>query len=195
MRPVKSYIRTILNESLLDSDDSFYDPVNDKKFIEWWINNNYIIHGKLTISDDFVVDCDRGVYTKNRNIESLTNGMFRWGSVKGGFGCPYCDKLISLEGAPVKVGSSFLCNNCNNLTSLEGAPKEVGLSFYCSDCNNLKTLEGSPEAVRGDFLCSRCNNLTSLKGAPKVIGRGLYCSHCDNLKITNSDRKKYKIKD
>ena len=36
-------------ESLLDSDDSFYDPVNDKKFIEWWINNNYIIHGKLTI--------------------------------------------------------------------------------------------------------------------------------------------------
>ena len=195
MRPVKSYIRTILNESLLDSDDSFYDPVNDKKFIEWWINNNYIIHGKLTISDDFVVDCDRGVYTKNRNIESLTNGMFRWGSVKGGFGCPYCDKLISLEGTPVKVGSSFLCNNCNNLTSLKGAPKEVGLSFYCSDCNNLKTLEGSPEAVRGDFLCSRCNNLTSLKGAPKMIGRGLYCSHCDNLKITNSDRKKYKIKD
>ena len=54
---IKNYIKTILNESLLDSDDSFYDPVNDKKFIEWWINNNYIIHGKLTISDDFVVDC------------------------------------------------------------------------------------------------------------------------------------------
>ena len=114
-------------ESILDDDDIFYDPENDKKCIEEWIRNNYNIAGKLTISDDFVVSCDRYVYVENENITALTNGMFKWG----------------------KVGGQFWCNHCNNLTSLEGAPKEVGGDFDCSECMNLKSLEGAPKKIDG----------------------------------------------
>ena len=240
MRSIKNYIETSLNESLLDDDDIFLDPENDKKIIEEWIKNNYRFSSKLTISDDFVVDCNGnvGVYVKSRNIESLTNGLFRWGNVEGNFTCGYT-QITSLKGAPKKVGKNFDCSGCNNLKTLEGAPKEVGMHFWCnacdgletlegapemvgdgfecSGCNNLKTLEGSPKKVGGYFCCSYCKNITTLKGAPKKVGGYFSCSHCDkletlegapekvgsclyckrckNLKITDSERKKYKIRD
>ena len=159
-------------ESILDDDDIFLDPENDKKVIEGWIKNNYkISEKKLTISDDFVVDCVGLVEVKNVNIESLTNGMFRWGKVGGSFYCSHCNNLMSLEGAPEKVGGAFNCVYCKNLTSLEGAPKEVGR----------------------DFNCGGCEKLTSLEGAPEKVGGGLYCFGCKNIRITHSDRKKYKI--
>ena len=216
MRPVKSYIRTILNESLLDDDDVFYNPENDKKEIEKWIRNNYNIVGKLTISDDFVVDCSGDVTIKNRNMESLTNGLFRWGRIRRRFYCSHCS-IASLEGAPKEVGWDFNCCDCKNLKSLEGAPEEVKGDFYCSNCKNLKSLEGAPEAVGGSFDCtgcdkltslegspkkiggsfdcSNCENLKSLKGAPEEVGGCLYCKRCKNLKIADSERKKYKIRD
>ena len=137
-------------ESLLDDDDVFFDPANDKKYIEEWIRNNYNIVGKLTISDDFVVNCDRYVYVENKNITALTNGMFKWGNLDG----------------------SFDCSDCTKLKSLEGAPKEVGNNFHCQECNNLKTL----------------------KGAPEKVGNKIFCVNSNNIKITDSDRKKYKIK-
>ena len=71
-----------------------------------------------------------------------------------------------------KIKSYFDCNGCN-ITSLEGSPKEVGGYFDCSYCNNLKTLEG----------------------APKKVGSLFYCSGCPKLTITDSDHKKYKIRD
>ena len=216
MRSVKNYIETSLNESLLDDDDIFLDPENDKKVIEEWIKNNYRFSSKLTISDDFVVDCNGnvGVYVKSRNIESLTNGLFRWGNVEGNFTCSFtsitslegapekvggnfdcsdCAKLKSLKGGPKSVGSSFICSDCVNLESLEGAPKEVGVGFYCSQCNSLTSLKGSPKKVGGYFNCRKCINLKSLEGAPEKIGERLNCRYCDNLKITDSDRKKYKL--
>ena len=172
MRSVKNYIETSLNESLLDDDDIFLDPENDKKVIEGWIKNNYkISEKKLTISDDFVVDYVGLVEVKNVNIESLTNGMFRWGKVGGSFYCSHCNNLMSLEGSPEMVGGDFNCAYCVKLKSLEGAPKEVGLNFWCGYCTELKSLEGAPERVGG----------------------GLYCFGCKNIRITHSDRKKYKI--
>ena len=203
-------------ESLLDNDDDFYDPENDKKVIEDWIKDNYNFSGKLTISDDLVVDCDKYVYVKNRYITSLTNGLFRWGYVGDGFNCSYCKNITSLEGAPEKDKGNFHCTNCDNLSSLEGAPKVVGGVFYCDSCDNLTSLKGAPEKVSGGFHCNYCSNLKSLEGAPKKVGGGFYCKSCgnlkslkgapekvrdyfdcrdcDNLKITDSDRKKYKIK-
>ena len=101
-------------ESLLDDDDIFLDPKNDKKDIENrienWIKNNYTFSGKLTISDDFVVGCTGSVSVKNENIESLTNGLFRWGEVKKCFDCSYCKNLKSLEGAQRKLGGDFIVN-------------------------------------------------------------------------------------
>ena len=160
-------------ESLLDDEDIFLDPKNDKKVIEEWIRNNYKITGKLIISDDLVVDCKGSVYVENENIESLTNGLFRWGKVIGAFYCDGCKNLTSLKGAPKEVCRSFDCNGCDNLTSLEGSPKEVGWSFICSHCDSLKSLEG----------------------CPKEIGEKFFCSNCKNLTITGSDRKKYRIED
>ena len=95
-------------ESLLDDDDIFLDPENDKNVIEEWIKNNYRFSSKLTISDDFVVDCNGnvGVYVKSRNIESLTNGLFRWGKVEGNFTCSFAS-ITSLEGAPEEIGGKI----------------------------------------------------------------------------------------
>ena len=202
-------------ESLLDDDDIFLDPKNDKKVVEEWIKDNYIIAGNLTISDDLVVDCSKYVVVKNKSITSLTNGLFRWGYVGGNFVCNYCTKLKTLEGAPKKtmgyfdcghcsnlktlkgapeyIGGDFDCNKCVNLTTLEGAPKETDGYFSCSQCDKLETLKGAPKKVGGDFYCGSCDNLTSLKGAPEEIDGDLYCFGCKNLKITDSDRKKYKI--
>ena len=181
-------------ESLLDDDDIYLDPENDKKVIEEWIKDNYNFSGKLTISDDLVVvDCSEHVHVKNKSIEYLTNGLFRWGKVDGTFDCYTCKNLKSLEGAPEKVRESFYCNSCDKLETLEGAPKVVGRDFYCKCCKNLKTLKGAPKRIKGDFSCDDCCNLTSLKGAPEKINDYLYCFGCKNLKITDSDRKKYKI--
>ena len=103
-------------ESLLDDDDIFLDPMNDKKQVESWIRDNYRIYGNLTISDDLVVDCSGRVTVKNKSITSLTNGLFRWGY----------------------VGKMFDCSNCENLKTLEGAPRVVDGDFYCSNCEKLK---------------------------------------------------------
>ena len=176
MKSLNMYLGSVIDnddvhfESLLDDDDIYLDPKNDKKVVEEWIKNNYIIAGKLTISDDLVVDCSGDVFVKNRNIESLANDMFRWGNIRGDFTCSFT-QITTLEGAPEKVGGYFYCQHCDNLKSLEGAPKEVGRNFSCSNCENLKTLDG----------------------APKKVGEKFFCRNCDNLKITDSDRKKYKI--
>ena len=158
-------------ESLLDDDDIFYKPKNYKRIIRDWIKDNCETKGKLTISDDFVVDCAGHVSVKDKSITSLTGNLFHWGNIGGNFSCSNCNNLISLERAPKKVGGDFSCIACKKLTSLEGAPKEVGGNFSCTDCKNLKTLKGAPEKIK-DYL---------------------WCEGCKNLKLTDSDYKKYKI--
>ena len=158
-------------ESLLDDDDIFYNSENDKKTVENWIESNCNIKGKLTISDDLVVNCDGEVRIKNKSIESLTNGLFRWGVINKDFICSFCNNLTSLKGGPEKVENYFFCDGCNSLTSLEGSPRVVNKDFYCMDCKNLKTLEG----------------------APKIVGGKFCCSNCPSLNISDSDYKKYII--
>lgn len=212
----KNKICPKIKESLLDDDDDFYGANSDKKIIDGWIHDNYGVTGKLTISDDFVVNCSGDVTIKNRNMESLTNGLFRWGRIGRRFYCSHC-AIASLEGAPKEVMNSFDCSGCHNLKSLEGAPKAVGIHFWCNACEELESLEGAPEAIGGSFdctgcdkltslegspkrvagyfNCSYCGGLTSLEGAPEKVGGCLYCKRCKNLKITDSERKKYKIRD
>ena len=115
--------------------------------------------------------------------------------VGGDFWCNACGGLETLEGAPEKVGGEFECSGCNNLKTLEGAPKKIGGYFCCSYCKNITSLKGAPEKVGGGFYCKKCEKLTSLKGAPEKVGGSFDCRDCDNLKITDSDRKKYKIRD
>ena len=187
---------------------------NDTALIEQFLKDNYDIRGSYTIKDN-VVDVKGHVIVKNEKIESLTNGLFRFGTVNGNFYCTGCPKLKTLEGAPKEVGRSFYCYNCHKLTSLEGAPEKVGKDFCCFECDGLKILDGGPKEVGGDFDCTKCVSLTSLegaprkvalsfvcvycpnlkslKGAPKEVGWDLDCRNCKNLKITDQDREKYKI--
>ena len=199
---------------ILNDDDTYLSSI-DKLIVREWIMTNYHINGDLTISDDLVVDCSGDVSAINEKVESLTNGLFRWGEVGGVFYCDHCvnlkslkgapkivgesfycdgcDKLTSLEGAPEKVGKSFGCSGCSGLTTLKGAPKKTDNGFYCNGCENLTSLEGAPEEVGWSFVCSYCKNLTSLEGAPEKVGRLFDCDNCPNLKITDSDREKYKL--
>ena len=121
-----------------------------------------------------------------------------FGEVTGDFNCSG-NQLISLEGAPQKVGGNFSCSinqltslkgapkkvdgwfDCyeNQLTSLEGAPKEVGGRFWCS-WNKLTSLKGAPQMVSGSFECSS-NQLTSLEGAPQTVGGDFCCENNPNL--------------
>ena len=104
-----------LNESLLDDEDEMFDR-NDKTLIELWIKENYKIYGTLKIYEDkhgFVVDSNYNVKVTNKDIKSLTNGMFRWGKITGGLDCESCEVLISLEGAPNEC-YDFNCSKCTD---------------------------------------------------------------------------------
>ena len=206
MKSLKQYIgnytRDFTNESLLDDEDTILD--DDTPVVEDWINEHYDYWGNLTIRqsdskkypEKYIADCSAMVRVKQKyrdKMTSLTNGMFRWGNVDGGFVCKMCKNLKSLEGAPEKVSGDFSCYDCDNLRSLEGAPKYVGAIFTCILCENLTSLKGAPKEVGRVFNCSYCDNLRSLKGAPEKVGGDFYCSNCKKLIVTDEDRKKYNI--
>ena len=182
-----------LRESLLDDDLVGKTDKSIKDEVKAFLKENYIgsirISRKPNADGKYEVSSFVDIGVKNRNITSLTNGMFIWATVDGYFECIYCIKLESLEGAPKEVGEYFDCSGCKSLESLEGAPKEVGDNFCCSRCNSLKSLEGAPKEVRKDFDCYGCKSLTSLEGAPKEVGRGFYCHNC-KVKFTKDDVKK-----
>ena len=165
MKTLKIYIK----ESIFDDVEDIAS--NDTVLIEQFLKDNYKITGSYIIKGG-VVDVKGDVTVKNKNIESLTNGLFRFGVVSKDFDCTFCPGLVSLEGAPEEVGEVFWCAHCSGLISLKGGPKKVGGYFDCTSCTNLKSLEGAPEKV-GDYI---------------------YTYECDKLVITDSDRKKYKIK-
>ena len=171
--------------------DVLSDPERDKMIIESWIKENYRFNGKLKINDDLMVDCGGSVVIENTDIESLTNGLFRWGEVKGSFSCAWCEDLKTLEDGPDVVGGDFDCNRCKALKTLEGCPKAVDGGFYCNDCDGLKTLKGSPKEVGHNFRCTGCGELRSLKDGPEKVRDVFWCDLCKNLVITDDDRKKY----
>ena len=175
-----------LRESLLDDDliDKTDKIIKDE--IKAFLKANY--RGSIKISrgsnqnGKYEVSSTKDIIVKNRNITSLTNGMFIWTTVDGSFDCMNCNSLESLEGAPKEVGGQFYCFSCLSLTSLKYAPEKVGGDFYCSFNKSLKSLEDSPKEVGGSFYCSRCPDLTSLEGAPKEVGGDFNCSFNKSLK-------------
>lgn len=158
-----------------------------------WIDENYIYTG-LKISDKpykysgMYEVAARDVEVKNKNITSLTNGMFVWTDVSGNFLCNYCKKLTSLKGAPEEVGKTFSCRYCDSLKSLEGAPRQVGDNFYCLHCKSLVSLNDGPDVVGNHFDCAGCNSLMSLEGSPLYVGGYFDCSEC-GINFTENDVK------
>ena len=216
MLNMKTLYESLLDDDLVDKTDEMIIKDEIKSFLK----ANYNCKGSIKISekpnkdDLYEVSSNFVVEVTNKNIISLTNGLFIWTTVDGGFYCNNCkflkslegspkevgggfycyscNSLKSLEGAPEKVEGDFYCNDCNSLTSLKGSPKEVGGGFYCSDCNSLKSLEGAPGKVSGTFYCSNCQSLKSLKGAPEKVGESFYCYNCKSLKSLEGAPKNVK---
>lgn len=159
-----------------------------QKFLDdYKVNRNSVYYNKMpkcTISEDGQKVNVNGSVNILIHDDYLINGKLPipFGEVKGVFNMNSCGDLISLEGAPEKVGQNFLCDCCHNLTSLEGAPKKVGGSFDCSYCDKLTSLEGAPKKVGGDFSCIGCKSLTSFEGAPEEVGGDFLCMGCKSLK-------------
>lgn len=169
-----------LNEGIISEDNT----TNVNKITEW-IDKNYDAVRGLKISNTpnrrglYEVDAS-GVDLHNKNITSLTNGMFVWNKV-GYFNCKWCHSLKSLEGGPIEV-DDFSCCHCTSLQSLQGAPKKVKGDFECSGCDSLKTLEGGPIGTIGrNYDCSNCSSLKSLQGAPSKVEGDFDCSECGSL--------------
>jgi hypothetical protein len=188
-------LKDILNEGILaDIDAQIERGDNDiKAEIQAFLKENYIGTFKISKTPNsdglYEVSSLTTVLVKNKNITSLTNGMFVWTIVEGLFGCANCHSLKSLEGAPKEIVDAFSCMLCDNLTSLEGAPKKVVGDFSCASCHSLKSLEHAPKEVGGDFNCSYCPSLKSLEGAPKKVRKNFICID-KKAKFTKEDVKK-----
>ena len=174
---------TSLYESIFD-DDIVTRKVDPEEYIknflnEWYdlsINNVKIIKK----NHQYIVNVRDNVYTKRYDIKSLTNGLFKFGTITGNFDCSYCD-ITTLEGCPDVILGSFDCSGNNKLKNLEHAPKKVTRLFDCSRCYNLKSLNGLQQSELANFDCSYCNSLISLEGLPEKINGGLVVSGCSNL--------------
>ena len=130
-----------LQESLFDIDDNIKNIDKDIKIcIKQFLKDNFKGYSNCKISRNpngdskYEVSSKGPVEVKNKQITSLTNGLFIWTNVSGNFYCEHCNSLKSLEGAPEKVEGDFYCDYCNSLKSLKGAPKEVHRDFICNDC-------------------------------------------------------------
>jgi hypothetical protein len=180
MKPLKEYI----TEGILDIENNInYDIKEDviKDFLEENYDIRWCSYTIKNIKRKFIVDVKGNIMVKNKDITSLTNEFFEFGSVSENFNCHDCKSLRTLKGAPKEVGRGFNCNWCSSLTDLNGAPKKVGGNFECDYCNNLTNLEGAPQKVECKFFCNYCDNLISLEGAPKKVGSRFDCSHCKSL--------------
>ena len=136
MKTLKKYI----NESIWDIEDNVEDNNEEsiKNDIYKFLDEFYFCEEKnnfrkpsqivqiILDKNQFIVNCHCTVHGRT-NLTSLTNGMFKWGEVKGHFACAGSSKLKSLKGAPKYVGGDFKCPNCKKLTSkaLKDIEKQV----------------------------------------------------------------------
>lgn len=167
-----------LYESLLDDFDAIAkkDTKSIKAQIKEFLKQTYKSSSNAKISKTpnedglYVVDWNNNLVVIDRNIEQLTNGLFTFGEVKGGFGCYHCEKLKTLEGAPQIVHGNFSCSYCRALESFKGGPQIVDGEFDFSVCDSITSLEGAPKQCERIMCQSSRNgyNLKSLEGCPQA---------------------------
>lgn len=132
-----------LYESLLDDFDALaskitYDEEGIKKFVckiykiaspkhlNIYMPRSIDPEGSLPI-----VSYGGNVSVKDKNISSLTSGIFKWQHIGGNFDCSGCKNLTSLEGGPLYCDKDFICNNCGKkFTKLEVKKVCVGVKGF-----------------------------------------------------------------
>lgn len=143
MKSLKSFI----NESILSNVEDTLKAGDIKVIhleISKYIDKYYRTPKGYTISNEpnddgkYVVDAVSNAVVKNKKLDSITNGLFVWGTVNGWFDCRDCSKLTSLEGCPEYVGAYFSCAN-TGIDSLDGCPKIVTNNFNCMGCKKQFT--------------------------------------------------------
>lgn len=192
-------LRDYIYESVLDAQNP---EIAIKNAIRGFLKNTYkgrcIIRKTPDTDGKYIVDCNGDLIIKNFvGCPSITNGLFKFGSIKGNFQFHGTSETTSLEGGPEEVGG--ICRYYNvNVETLEGSPKRTR-SFECSSNNlislkgcpmevnefditspKLSTLKDSPKSVE-TYNCSRCTNLSTLEGLPNNV-KNLYCINCTGLK-------------
>lgn len=183
-------LKDILESSVLGDIDDRINNMDDetiKVTIREFVDRTYFCRQHIAISakpnkdGKYVLTASAAVNVRDLQIESLTNGMFVWGTVYGSFDCSHCENLKSLEGSPKEVQGYFSCNRCTSLKSLENGPKRVSGPYVCSECDSLESLKGCAPTVNGYFNCARCANLKSLKYSPKQV-HDFIASDCFSIK-------------
>ena len=154
MLKMKSLRESLLDNDLVEKTDNLIrDGILD--FLVKNYEGSYKISEKPNKDDLYEVSCTNRVNIINKNIKSLTNGMFIWTTVKESFICVNCNSLISLNGAPKEVGGTFICSGCDYLESLKGSPEKVGGYFECRFCKVKFTEDDIKKIsnVKGEIEC------------------------------------------
>ena len=171
-------LKSILIEGLADWDEGDFEKSIKKdtslRNLEWrikdWIKENTFCDSRSirVYGDEAPYKVDTKWVIFNKDVEAITNGLFKWGRIDGNFECKDCKKIKTLENGPEYVEGNFICWRCENLESLNMENLEVRKNFNIIMCPKLKSLEGGPIKVTGDFNC-RQSSLESLKGAPMRV--------------------------
>lgn len=183
-----------LYESIFDVDTDTIDT-DIMTSIEDFLKINY--RGKFIISKypdkdgKYKVSSTTNVYGRWDLADQpyLTNGRFKFTTIKGHFAATNCDELLSLEGGPMIVNGNFCIDSNPLLKTLKGAPKIAKGDFSCNACTSLISLEGAPEKIGGYFDCSQCDNLISLKGSPEKIGGSFLCAETEIINLEGSPKE------
>ena len=108
---MKTLYESLLDDDLINKTDEYI-----KDEIKAFLIENY--KGLMKISRNpnadgkYEVSSSSNIGVKNKNITSLTNGVFIWTAVNGSFEVLDCKSLKSLEGAPEEVRRDFDCRGC-----------------------------------------------------------------------------------
>ena len=118
--------------SILDKDPEFFEK-SDKDIIMRFIRDNYwTLPERVMIRPDentgmYIVDVNGPIALGNKKLKSLTNGIFRFGTINGSFFCVGSDCLENLDGAPHTVKGSFVCVSCKHIKDIKKSPYAINM--------------------------------------------------------------------
>lgn len=159
---------TFITEGVLSDIDDTLSNGTTYVDVENWLNEHYNIKGTYDINvskNTCVVNVNGDVRMKiiRGGHETLTNGMFVFGTVTGDFDANY-QNFKNLKGSPRIVNKKFSIDHNNEYFTCEGGPDKV---FSIKLANTCTSLEGMPQEVESFVTCTN-SNLKSLKGCGKA---------------------------
>lgn len=134
--------------------------ITNRDDIKNWLEQHAIKN--YTISEEGFVSCQSSV---NLGGHGLIEIPVQFSYVHMTFDCSM-NKLTSLKGSPLEVGTAFYCTQ-NQLQTLEGGPQTIGTSYHCSG-NLLTSLYGAPTKIP-TFFHANTNQLKTLEFCPQSV--------------------------